>query len=88
MHDRGIKVTPFLSNHWARQKGRNAVNNAEALSDQIVNTINEYELDGVFAFNDELVCKVLNTHDHPRFKIVGYDGLSKNTGQKDSSCHR
>ena len=47
MHDRGIKVTPFLSNHWARQKGRNAINNAEALSDQIVNTINEYELDGV-----------------------------------------
>ena len=47
MHERGIKVTPFLSNHWARQKGKNAVNNAEALSDQIVNTVVEYELDGV-----------------------------------------
>ena len=47
MHDRNIKVTPFLSNHWARQKGRNAVNNRDVLSDQIVNTIIEYELDGV-----------------------------------------
>ena len=47
MHERNIKVTPFLSNHWARQKGRNAVNNAEVLSDQIVETIIEYELDGV-----------------------------------------
>lgn len=47
MHERNIKVTPFLSNHWARQKGRNAINNAEVLSDQIVATVIEYELDGV-----------------------------------------
>ncbi len=37
----------------------------------------DYHLDGVFAFNDELVCRVLNEHDNCDFKIVGYDGLSK-----------
>ncbi len=47
MHERGILVTPFLSNHWVRSKGVNAVNNAEALSDQIANTIAEYDLDGI-----------------------------------------
>ena len=47
MHSRNVKVMPFLSNHWARQKGRKAVKNAEKLSDQIVNKINEYDLDGV-----------------------------------------
>ena len=34
--------------------------------------------DGVFAFNDELVCRVLNDNDKNSFKIIGYDGLSKN----------
>lgn len=40
--------------------------------------IKELKLDGIFAFNDELVCKVLNTNEKHDFKIVGYDGLSKN----------
>ena len=47
MHERGVKVTPFLSNHWARRKGVNAIRNYEALSDQIVAVIEEYDLDGV-----------------------------------------
>ena len=47
MHARGIKVTPFLSNHWSRSKGRAAIKNAEKLSDDIINVINEYNLDGV-----------------------------------------
>ncbi len=47
MHERGIKVTPFLSNHWDRQKGINALNMREALSTQIVEAIEEYNLDGV-----------------------------------------
>lgn len=38
----------------------------------------KYQLDGVFAFNDELACIVLNSHDDYKFKIIGYDGLSKN----------
>ena len=47
MHNRGIIVTPFLSNHWARQKGRNALKNSEMLASQIVSKIIEYNLDGV-----------------------------------------
>lgn len=47
MHKSNIKVTPFLSNHWDRQKGRNALNNAEKLSTDLVNIINNYNLDGI-----------------------------------------
>ena len=47
MHERNVLVTPFLSNHWARQKGIRAVKNAEKLSDQIVAKIIEFDLDGV-----------------------------------------
>ena len=47
MHEMGIKVVPFLSNHWDRQKGRNALENREMLSTQIVDAIQKYNLDGV-----------------------------------------
>ncbi len=47
MHNRGIKVTPFLSNHWDKESGVNALNNAEALSSQIVDAVINYNLDGV-----------------------------------------
>jgi len=47
MHERGVKVTPFLSNHWDRQTGVNALANREQLSSQIVAAIEEYNLDGV-----------------------------------------
>lgn len=47
MHDRGIQVTPFLSNHWDRQKGVMALANREALTTQIVKAISDYGLDGV-----------------------------------------
>jgi spore germination protein YaaH len=47
MHDRGVKVTPFLSNHWDRQTGVNALANREVLSAQIVSAIKEYDLDGI-----------------------------------------
>ena len=47
MHSRGVLVTPFLSNHWARQKGVNAVKNAENLTNDILAVIEEYDLDGV-----------------------------------------
>ena len=47
MHDRGIKVTPFLSNHWNRQIGVNALAKREQLSTEIVAAITEYNLDGV-----------------------------------------
>ena len=50
----------------------------------IDSTSDEYEkvfkgkFDGIFAFNDELVCRVLNDNPDCGFKIIGYDGLSKN----------
>lgn len=47
MHDRGIKVVPFLSNHWNRTAGINALQNVESLSMQIADYIEEYNLDGV-----------------------------------------
>lgn len=47
MHARGIKVAPFLSNHWDRTLGRQALNNREKLSSQIAEFIVKNNLDGV-----------------------------------------
>ena len=47
MHDKGIKVVPFLSNHWNRTAGINALNDVEALSSQIASYVEEYNLDGI-----------------------------------------
>lgn len=47
MHKKGVKVTPFLSNHWNRQIGVNALAKRDLLSTQIVEAIMEYNLDGV-----------------------------------------
>ncbi len=47
MHARGVKVTPFLSNHWDRQTGINALANREVLASQIASAIEEYNLDGI-----------------------------------------
>lgn len=47
MHEQNVLVTPFLSNHWSKGKAQAALANSEALSDEIVNTINQYNLDGV-----------------------------------------
>lgn len=47
MHARGIKVVPFLSNHWDRTLGRQALNNREKLSSQIAEFIVKNNLDGV-----------------------------------------
>jgi spore germination protein YaaH len=47
MHTRGIRVVPFLSNHWDRDVGVKALNNREALATQIVQAINQYKLDGI-----------------------------------------
>lgn len=47
MHDMGVKVVPFLSNHWNRTAGIQALNNAEALATQIAHYVEEYDLDGV-----------------------------------------
>lgn len=47
MHSKGIKVVPFLSNHWNRTAGINALKNADSLSTKIANYISQYNLDGV-----------------------------------------
>ena len=47
MHEKGIKVVPFLSNHWDRNTGRNALKNREGVSNQIISDIIKYNLDGV-----------------------------------------
>ncbi|MCG7406108.1 glycosyl hydrolase family 18 protein [Paenibacillus sp. ACRRX] len=47
MHSKGMKVVPFLSNHWDRNKGIAALNNRNALVKQIAAAIEKYNLDGV-----------------------------------------
>ncbi len=47
MHDKGIKVVPFLSNHWNRTAGINALKDVESLSTQLADYIEEYDLDGI-----------------------------------------
>lgn len=47
MHNQGVKVVPFLSNHWDKEKGRSALNNIENLTNQIADAIKTYNLDGV-----------------------------------------
>ncbi len=47
MHDKGINVIPFISNHWDRNLGITALNNTEALTDQLAAVVYAYDLDGV-----------------------------------------
>ncbi len=47
MHKKGIKVIPYISNHWDREIGRKALSNYVAYSNEVVRIINEYNLDGI-----------------------------------------
>lgn len=47
MHQRGKRVVPFLSNDFDSALGGKAIDNREALSDQIVKAIKDYNLDGI-----------------------------------------
>ncbi|MBM7662512.1 LysM repeat protein [Bacillus mesophilus] len=47
MQSNGIRVVPFLSNHWDRALGEKALDNREALTDQIAEAVRIYNLDGV-----------------------------------------
>ena len=47
MKDKGIRVVPFLSNHWDRECGRKAVQNHDELAAQITEAVIKNELDGV-----------------------------------------
>jgi spore germination protein YaaH len=47
MHRRGIKVVPFLANHWNSTAGVNGLINREKLALDIARAIEQYKLDGV-----------------------------------------
>ncbi|HZG85509.1 glycosyl hydrolase family 18 protein [Paenibacillus sp.] len=47
MHAKGMKVVPFLSNHWQKQPGIAAMANREKLAGQIAEAVRKYGLDGV-----------------------------------------
>lgn len=47
MHRQNIQVIPFITNHWDRARGIAALNNRQALSQQIAKTVEQYGLDGV-----------------------------------------
>lgn len=47
MHSQNIRVVPFLSNHWNRSAGINALQNVETLSSKLAEYIEEYNLDGI-----------------------------------------
>ncbi|OLO42327.1 hypothetical protein BTR23_03645 [Alkalihalophilus pseudofirmus] len=47
MHQQGIRVVPFLSNHWDREIGRAMLANKEQAAQQIADAIERYNLYGV-----------------------------------------
>ncbi|MFS0821418.1 LysM peptidoglycan-binding domain-containing protein [Bacillus sp. 1P02SD] len=47
MHRQGVRVVPFLSNHWNRDVGRAMLANKELAAQQIADAIARYNLDGV-----------------------------------------
>lgn len=47
MHRQGVRVVPFLSNHWNREVGRAMLQNKELAARQIADAIERYNLDGV-----------------------------------------
>ncbi len=47
MHDKGIRVVPFLSNHWHREGGIAALRDPKSLAKQLADYIEEYDLDGI-----------------------------------------
>ncbi len=56
-HQNHVKVTPFLSNHWDREKGRMALQNRKTLVNEIVLAINQYHLDGICVDLENLTSK-------------------------------
>ena len=47
MRERGLRVVPFLSNHWDRESGVNALKNADSLVEEIRVAVERYGFDGV-----------------------------------------
>jgi spore germination protein YaaH len=47
MHKDGIRVVPFLSNHWSMERGRLAMTKAAEISDKLAAWTKEYGFDGI-----------------------------------------
>ncbi len=47
VHEMNIKITPFLTNNWDRASGFAALDNRENLSNQLLQAVQDYNLDGV-----------------------------------------
>lgn len=47
MQQQNVAVLPFLSNHWDRALGQAALDNREALTDQLAKAVRDYDLDGI-----------------------------------------
>ncbi|QDQ02598.1 glycoside hydrolase [Lysinibacillus fusiformis] len=47
LHARGLKVVPFISNHFDRKLGQTAMKNREVLSTQLVDSVVKNNLDGI-----------------------------------------
>ena len=75
MKEMDVKITPFLSNHWSRSKGRAALKNSEKLSQQIVDAIMKYDLDGVNVDIENLTSK--DRDDFSDFVNILRDKLPK-----------
>ena len=47
MHKRGVRVVPFISNHWDRSAGQAALNERKKLASELAEMIDTYDLDGI-----------------------------------------
>lgn len=47
LQEQGVKVIPFLSNHWLQEAGEQALENRDALAQEVIDAIETYDLDGV-----------------------------------------
>lgn len=47
MHEKGIKVVPFFSNHWNRERGVAMFSQMDVVVDELVTAVTENNLDGV-----------------------------------------
>lgn len=64
MQHRGIKVVPFLSNHWDKELGRKAIQNRNRLTDQLVQFVVKHNLDGV-----NIDIENIDHHDKTNFTL-------------------
>jgi spore germination protein YaaH len=62
VHSKGIKVVPFISNHWNKNAGELALENRQIRAIEIANIVSKYNLDGV-----HIDIEGLNEHSRDSF---------------------